>query len=322
VRVIYDLQQELQGVAPGPFTQAGPVLVREMPLANAKIEQIEDVKTICIYHRAEIQTGIDIRLDSIPDLAAGDRITVTGRVGPQKNTGGKTWSVALIASYPEDGQITQHTSPDPIFAVSHILEEEQLDLTLYVHTVFWGAHLPLMDLFIDSVLVTRFEKPDEADTRDVVYALAPYEGEEFMGSEEAAVRGKNAPFVFCAGYPHLRALRHGDDIAIHVGNRFNDWDGVDINLARMGLRTGNQYKIAVRGRVDGKAPKDATIMLQGIPGFVWKKTTALSTDAEFAFEYVLSRSEVEKWHTVRITTNTQGSSVAFFICGIEIRRME
>ncbi|MCL2224969.1 MAG: hypothetical protein FWB96_08395 [Defluviitaleaceae bacterium] len=321
--LIYDLQEALANVSAGVFAKEGPVLTREEAPSNGRIEIVEDVKTICIYDRDINATGIDIKLDEIPGLMAGDRITVTGRVGTKEPIGNKFWSVALIASFPEDGQITQHTAPDPVFAVSHILEEEQLNLTLHVHTVFWGNFEPLMDFYIDGVLITRREEitETETDTRSTVYYLEAEQDTELMGMEKAEALGKDAPFLFCWGYPTARVFKRGDATALHIGNRFRDWDGIDINIARMKLRVGNQYKITVNGRIDGDAPIGSTIMLQGIPGCVWKCNTPISSDSEFSLSHIMSRTDVEKWSAIRITTNAPGASVPFYIYSIEIVRL-
>ena len=74
---------------------------------------LEDVKILCVHSRNTNKTGIDIRLPEVPGLMAGDRITVTGRIGTNEHIGNKHWSVGLIASFPEDGQITHHAAPKP-----------------------------------------------------------------------------------------------------------------------------------------------------------------------------------------------------------------
>ncbi|MCL2578084.1 MAG: hypothetical protein FWE27_08550 [Defluviitaleaceae bacterium] len=321
--IIYDLQQALTNVDAGNFDTEGPINARYTPPTTARIEGIEDIKSICIYDRSRIESGIDIRIKDIPGVMEGDRITVTGRIGTNEMVGNKFWSVALIASYPEDGQITQHIAPSPVFSVSHTLEKAQLNLVLFVHTVFWGNYEPLMDLYIDSILVTRQEvhPEDETDTRSVVYKFEAEPDTEIMAFDTAQELGKNAPFIYCSGLPAVRIIKHGEVSAIHVGNRFNDWDGIDINIARMELHPANQYKITVTGRIDGDAPPDAIIMLQGIPGYVWKNTTAFTSNYAFTLEYIMSRSEVERWGAIRITTNAEGAAVPFFIYSIDIVRL-
>jgi hypothetical protein len=193
-----------------------------------------------------------------------------------------------------------------------------------VHTVFWGTYEPLVDFYIDCILITRQEKSadEEADTRSIVYTLDAEPNTELMGMDEAvSIGGKNAPLLFCSGHPTVRVMKHGLSVALHVKNRFNDWDGVDINIGRMNLSASNQYKVTVNGRIQGDAPIGSTIMLQGVPGYVWKCNTPFTSDSEYSLSYTMSRSDVEKWHYVRVTTNTEGASVSFYIYGIKIERL-
>lgn len=322
--VIYDLQKDLTHIDSGEFSNAGPVLAREKYSTRAKVELIEDIKTICVYNRDVVQTGIDIKLSEIPGIMPGDRITVTGRVCPKEPIGNKHWAVALIIveAFPE-GQLTQHPAPESVFSVSHILEKEQLDLTMAVHTVIWGTFQPLMDMYIDSVLITRrdMSSEGETDTRRIIYEFDGEPDSKVMGSDQAASLGRNAPYVYCSGYPDVRVFRRGDTTALHVGNRFNDWDGLDINIARMELRPGSQYQITIKGRIDGDAPAGSSIMVQGIPGYAWRSNTAVFDNEEFTLTYIMSRTEVERWGTIRITTNTTGASVSFYVYGIEVLRL-
>ena len=322
--VLYDFQEDFKDVESGEFKEGEIVSVRQDHSSASVIKVVEDVKTLLISERKSSYSGIFIRLNKIPGLMAGDRITITGRIGDEAPRG-PVWSIALLSWSVEDGHLTQHISPGPgaVFAISHILETKEIEHVFTVHTIGWGGVLsPLMDFYVDGILITRNTKVNEAeiDTRTAVYSLEEDEYIKHISTDDVDSFG-NKLLVVRSGNPIIRIFQRGDLKAIHVGTRVNDWDGVDLLISRMRLRAGNKYKILVTGRIDGNVPDGSVLMLQGIPSYGWRSNINITEDEEFTLEHVLTRSELEKWTSVRITTNGNGASVAFYIYNISIERL-
>jgi hypothetical protein len=63
-------------------------------------------------------------------------------------------------------------------------------------------------------------------------------------------------------------------------------------------------------------------MIQGIPNYDWRCITPIKKDLEFTLEHTMSRSEVEKWTSIRVTTNSIGAAVSFYVYSLEITRLE
>ncbi|MCL1843472.1 MAG: hypothetical protein FWF79_06635 [Defluviitaleaceae bacterium] len=317
--IIYDLQKVLENINAGGFVQAGAINARRRPFTTATIEIIEDVKSILVTNRENREEGLDIRLSSIPNIRAGDRITITGRIGEGIPVG-SSWSIALLA--PGGGHLVHQIAPDSVYSLSHILEPSELKLNLFVHTIGWGMLPPLMDFFVDGIIITRKEvdESQKTDTRTVVYSLSEDPGVQWADAESDSRFG-NTVLILRAGKPKLHIFRRGNANAIHVGMRFNDFDGIDINLTRMNLLPGNKYRITVTGRADGDVPEKSTIMMQGIPSYTWRSDKPITTDQEFTLQYTLNQSEVETWTAIRITTNTVGAGISFYIYNIDIVRL-
>jgi hypothetical protein len=319
--VLYDFQEDFKNVKPGEFKKSEIISVRSDPSSTSTVEEVEDVKTIFLTDRAARESGIYIHLNKIKELIAGDRITITGRIGSEAPRG-PVWSIALLSDGRKDGHLTQHISPGPgsVFALSHILDHSEVDNHFAVHTIGWGGVLqPLMDFYIDGILITRKsdEGETELDSRTVIYAMETDEMIEHIASEEIDSFGEKI-IVARSGLPIINIFPCADQKALHVGTRVNDWDGIDIMLSHLRLRPGNQYKITVKGRIDGDAPDGSVLMLQGIPSYAWRSNIAIIKDMEFTLEHTLTISELEKWTTVRITTNGFGAAVSFYIYDINI----
>jgi hypothetical protein len=303
----------------GSFGKDCSISVRVKPHTAGSVQMIEDVKTLHVNEREARESGIYIHLDEIADLQAGDTITITGRVG-EGAPSGANWSIVL--QIPGGRQIAQHIAPSPIFSLSHILEEDEIGKTLIVYTLGWGVVQPLMDFYVDGLLVTRrsITAENDIDTRTQVYSMTDDPGVQWMNAGEGNVFG-NTAMILRSGAPTIRIFKRGNTNAIHVGVRVNDFDGIDINLARMNLRLGNKYKITVTGRIDSEPPEGATIMLQSVPGYAWIYTLPIKKDMEFTLSHTLAQTEIEKWTAIRITTNTPGASVSFYVYSIDIERV-
>lgn len=317
--ILYDFQEDLKNVDLGSFDNNSIISTRRAPETNAILKAVEDVRTLHIANRVARESGIFIHLHNLAVLEAGDRITVTGRV-VEGIALGSNWSIALLSL--TDGHLTHHVAPRLLFAVSHILDPMEITQTFTVHTIGWGVVQPLMDFYVDGILITRREKTDEAeeDTRIIVYSLAEDAGAKWVNDDVPECED-SIQYVLRSGAPTIHVFKHENSTALHVKTRINDWDGVDINLRRMALRSGNHYKITVRGRVDGDIPEGSTLMLQGVPSYAWRSIIPIKKDEEFTLEHKLSRSDVEDWTFCRITSNTPGASVAFYIYDIDIVRL-
>jgi hypothetical protein len=124
-----------------------------------------------------------------------------------------------------------------------------------------------------------------------------------------------------SGNPQLKIAKRGDTNVFYVSNRFKDYDAVDIVLDTLNLAKGNKYEITIIGRVDGKPPEGALVLLQSTPGFSWLCSKFMAEDGEFNLTYTLTPSGIEKWSSVRISTNSIGASVSFYIYSIEVESL-
>jgi len=296
------------------------------------VEVVDDVKTVLVKDRADRVAGLGIPLSSLPSLKAGDRITVTGRV-PRETPAG-SWGVALVteesdARNAEECQLAQYTSPKVLFALSHILCGADLDKLIMVQTTRWGAINPIMDLYIDSIIVCRDEKYTSIteDSRTIVYSMDS-DDETRPGEVMASADTRDVADFMAAGKliksgnPDVKIFMQGNSKALYIASRVKDWDGIDINMHRLELFPGNKYQIKVVGCIDGTAPGGTIITLQGIPGFLWRNNQqVVSQNQGFTLRYTLNHAEVEQWSAIRVTTNLAGASVPFYIYSIEIKRV-
>lgn len=317
--ILFDSQEMLENAKLGEFNGSGFISVIRAPHTMAKVELVEDVKTLLLTERADRSSGIYMHLREIPNLQEGDRLTITGRVGDGVIVG-SSWSIALLAS--GGVQLSHSIAPDSVFALSHLLEASELDKTFLMHTIGWGVQAPLMDFYIDSILITRRDIAEDegADTRTTVYSLVDDPNLQWMNADGSS-SFENTLYVLRSGEPSLSVFKRGNSNAIFVTNRAKDFDGIDINLARLDLRVGNQYKVTVSGRVDGDVPEGSEITMQGIPGYNWRSNMKIHKDMEFTLVHTLTQSEVERLKALRITTNAQGASVSFFIYSIDVVRL-
>jgi hypothetical protein len=290
----------LKDASLGEFADLETLTVRKEPESTVTVEDIDGVKTILVANRADRESGICLHLGKIPELIAGDRLTITGRVedGTPHNS---NWSIALLSIY--DGYLTQHISPRSVFSLSYVLTGNELEHTFFLQTIGWGAALPTMSFYIDSILITRMDSIDtEGDTRGIVYSLADGEGS----------------IVTKCGNATIRFITHENKNALHITKRESEFDGIDINLLNLKLHKKCLYKIIVRGKIDGNAPLDSAVMLQGIPSQAWRCITIVNDNDDFTLEYTLRNIDIELWTSVRVITNTQGRGMSFFIYDIEV----
>ena len=316
MNVVFDMQSALKGV--GDISSVACLVPSGAPLPVLMPEQTEDVVSVRIQNREKHETGMGIKIAEIPGVQAGDKITLTGRV---LNAHYGAWGIALLAhtGAGETGQLAHVVAPKSIFALSYILMEEDLTRTILVNTTRWGAVNPIMDILIDNVLIFRGEEALPVDTRSIVYSLAKDPVIQSV-SEKDLQTIIITDIIRRSGTPKLKVFRRGEFNAIHVSNLYNDWDGVDISLEKLNLMKGNSYRVIVTGRVDGEVEDESEprLMLQGMPDYSWRSVKNISGNEEFTLAHTLTRSEIENWKFVRITSEKAGSRVSFYIYSIEI----
>jgi hypothetical protein len=324
MEVLFDLQHELDFL--NLNTSELIVPIGNIPPALT-MSVVDDVKTILVKDREEQIAGLGVALKELPNLREGDRITVTGRVPRESPMG--SWGVALVTEetetrLAEECQLAQSTSPKSLFSLSHILNAADLQSLIMVQTTRWGAINPVMDLYVDSILISRNKDAlvDE-DARNIVYSFDTDENLQPGGGVSANDSENNlrSDFLAQSGNPDIKIFLHEEEKAIYISERNKDWDGVDINMERLNLVRGNKYQITVTGRMDGIVPEDSIITLQGIPGYSWRNNQNMESNQNFTLTHILSHAEVDQWTTVRITTNSAGATVPFYIYSIEIKRL-
>ena len=318
---LFDLQEHLEQAPVGEITNTGFLKAHGVPLPTLSIEETDGVKSIKVSNRTLYENGAVIDLSALGDLEAGDRITVTGRV-----LGGTAtdWGIALFAGEGETNQLTQHINPEGLFSLSYILEPADVGENLMIHTTQWGIHNSDMDFFIDSILATRikaslFSDLVVRDPRDVIYSL--YNDTDLPWSPDEETAFTNTRFLRLSGVPIINLVDSGGRRSLHVMGRARDFDGLDIRVSNMTLLKGNEYHIKVKGRIDGECPENMRIMLQGLPGYLWRSVQRVSSNDEFTLEHTISGASVEKWTEVRITSDAEGAMVPFYVDLIEIRRV-
>ena len=322
--VLFDLQEKLERVSIGRLDSMHylqPIAPPSQHLPKLTVEEHDEVKFISVSGRTKNEQGISLSLGDIPELRQGDRITITGRVA--RGAPSTSWSLALFSSVGESNQLVQHLSPKSLFTLTHVLEEIELEAIFTLRTVQWGDAIPAMDIFVDSILITRAREMVTflKDEREVVYSL---QTDDYIQWTNIGVGNnfESSRFLQRSGRPTLTLFRTGLVHGIHVTNRNKDFDGVDILLERLGLMKGNEYHVQVTGRVDGDAPNYAQIMFQSVPHFSIRDNQPIYSNEPFVLNHTLRRSALEKWVMLRITTNLPGAKVSFFIDSIDIRRVE
>ncbi|MCL1842808.1 MAG: hypothetical protein FWF79_03265 [Defluviitaleaceae bacterium] len=316
--VLYDLQEELKNIKAGELPE-NPYLCAcgDTPSSLEVVEQ-DDAKTLLVKNRASVSDGISIKLPAYEGLCVGDRVTVTGRIGdgaPKTN-----WGIALNRSGNDYAHLAQHRIPtrDDLYYLTYLLEKVDLDCTLHIRTIFWGNEEACMNFYADDILITRntHDTATDTDERSIVYSLATDE------STEGFAPGVMTKYLVTSGEPMYKMIESEHGKAIHISNRVNDWDGLDIQLKPMGLKPGSNYTIRVEGRIDGHAPPEAMIMMQFLPGYVWRNPRAAYDNNEFVLTHNLSKTEVLNAEFIRITSNPPGAKMSFIISNIEIKVVE
>ena len=117
---------------------------------------------------------------------------------------------------------------------------------------------------------------------------------------------------------HIRVTVNGAERHIlHVAERTNSWDGVDI--IRDGMEAGDV--LVVEGRVDGQPPEGTQMVLGGAESpWNWAANAAISSaNQEFIFELALGDNHIQEEQFVRfrLQTNGEGATMGFFVYEIQ-----
>ncbi|MCL1997542.1 MAG: hypothetical protein FWG65_02110 [Turicibacter sp.] len=324
--IVFDLRRALDEVPEGIFH--GTDILKSLGEPKLTIINDRGVKTIRVSNRKTRENGIMISLPEMAkhyNLKANDRITVTGRIGidaPDSN-----WGMEIMRGSADwYGQLAQQITPDRLFSMSYILEEGDLGHSLWVCSNHWGDDEPTMDFSVDSILVFRAAKYVEKDIRPILYKLSDDEyiqkfddGMEIPLEERDSQKQNVGVYLRRSGTPVCFALKTERGNSISIKNRFNDWDGIDILLRPLKLKPGNQYKITIRGKIEGFVPSGATLILQGIPAYAWVDVLGVQSNESFELSCTLSQSNLEAWTACRIATNGIGGSLHIVLESIEIR---
>jgi len=316
--VLFDLREKLVKMNAGSFT--GDAFLQPLGEPSPTLFVADDggVKTVQVTNRATREDGVAILISSLAKdigLQVGDRITVTGRVAA--GAPADHWGIILRRGSLDWKQLAQQIAPQGLFSLTYLLDEADLDTVIWVHTNHWGETPPTMDFCIDSILITRWRdrRAKTADTRARVYSLATDTAIQTL-EEGTDITTTKSAFLQQSGNAAITVVKAAEGNALHVSNRVNDWDGLDIRL--LSLEPGNKYRLKITGRIDGDAPRGMLIMLQGIPVYSWEGCQRIDENKTFALSHTFSQSELETWTAVRLATNRKGTTVPFFIDTIEL----
>jgi hypothetical protein len=125
-------------------------------------------------------------------------------------------------------------------------------------------------------------------------------------------------YLFPSGNPELTIFESGGGRSVHVGNRQNDWDALDLNVSFLNLSKSGNYTITVTGAINGPATTGTLMLIQLMPGYKWRSQKAVSNNQEFTLTHKFTTEEIANIDTIRITTNDIGADVSFYIHNIII----
>lgn len=318
ILILFDLQEQLKKINAGEFPE-NPFVA---PYGNAPAAlcalEINKTKTLRITGNsgAKSKPGFRINTPAISDLNSGDRITITGRLG--EGVPKSDWAIVIDRFIDKDNYagLSQHVSPaqGELFSMTYVLDEEDLKFPLLVRSNHWGKSVEPMIFFVDSILVSR-ETSDTMfvkDSRGLIYSLANDENVQTLKP------GDVTKFLRSAGTPKYKIFEHDGKKAIKISRRINNWDGIDISLTGMNLKQGNRYTISAHGIVDGIAPKNARMMFQLLPEFIWRSELYAQDEKEFSLRHTLSATELQSTDFIRIATCDDGAKMSFSIFSVEI----
>jgi len=315
--ILFDLADALAPLAPGAFPGLAGAL---QPFGAAELTLVENADDSLSVYVAGVDSNGDgltlllTHLAAMLDLEADDAIVITGRSGANFPTADQGMMIRRSGAW---NTLVQVFNTSPAFSISHILASGDLSYNIHIHPNVWGSGvLANTSFFIDHIIISRSQDAGTVDTRDIIYHLG--QDSFIQNADLGTTTLGGTPYLQGSGAAAFTVRTYGGYNYLHMGNRSADWHGLDIMLTPMALLAGNTYTIRVSGRVDGEAPTDAAIMLQGNPGFSWGSTVALTTDGVFQISRTLTATELDTFTSIRITTNGAGASMSFFIYTIEV----
>jgi hypothetical protein len=320
ILVLYDLQNEIENYEPGKFPHSEFIEPNPNQLAKVSIEEQDGAKTVLICERTDVSDGITINMKAFDNLLPGDKLTVTGRIGGSAPSA--KWGVLIYRGDENYFLLNQHSTPasNELFYLTHLLDDADIKHQIRIRTDHWGNEKALMDFCVDDILITRNLNSTGTiiDSRDIVYSLS--RDERLREGRSIASDAEIVPsFLQTSGDPDYSLIEEGDKNIIYLRRRVHDWDGIDINIGLMALKSGNSYTITICGRPEGEVPKDAQLMMQILPGYVWRENKNVFSDTEFVLTHKLSNAEILNAENIRITTNGEGKKVSFVINNIFVR---
>jgi hypothetical protein len=310
------LQEQLKKISAGDLPQNLFVAPYGTAPAVLCAVEINKTKTLRVTGNANLKPGFIINTPSISDLLAGDRITITGRLGdgvPKSD-----WAMVIDRFFDSSNYsgLSQHVTPEhgELFSMTYLLDDDDLKFPLLIRSNHWGKSVEPMNYFVDSILVTR--ETSEAryikDARELIYSLANDENIQTLKP------GDVTRFLRSSGTPKYTIFERDGRKGMKISRRINNWDGIDISLAGMNLKQGNRYTVTVSGAIDGAAPQDARMMLQLLPEFIWRSEIKARDDNEFTLRHTLSAMELQTTEFIRIASCDDGAKMSFNIFKIEI----
>jgi len=113
----------------------------------------------------------------------------------------------------------------------------------------------------------------------------------------------------------------GDVLELLIANRGADWHGLDIQFYQLvdaGILAGSgTYTVYVEGR--GGEGSAGLFMLQGLPGWSWGATVALTPNANFVhYREIIMGGD---WNTFRLTTNAMAAGTDIIVTSIEVKNI-
>ena len=326
--ILFDLQDNLAKMKSGASLVCGFLLPGGEAMPQLDIAEIDNVKFVNVTNRTKISDGAVLMLDSLEDaVLPGDRVVITGRLA--RNVPNEGWGISLFSveergggeSPKEGAQLTQQIAPKGMYTLSYQIGAGESLYALHIQTTQWRSYVPIMDFTIDSILVTRITDCTEAikDRRGLVYSLNRDTILQSAPDKEPLDEG--TIYLRRSGTPVISAVKNDKRNILRLDNRTKDYDGLDLRLEELELIRGNEYKVTVTGYADGETGEDAQITFQGLPGFTWRGTQPLVSNAPFKLEYILGKSTVGKWTDLRITTNMAGAACPLVIQSIDIVRI-
>ena len=320
ILVLYDLQDDLKNMSEGPLPQNGYVAPWGDTPADFNVVRVGPVKTIHVTNRKQVYDGLAVYVPSMTKLWPEDRITVTGRIGMGASK--SDWSMAIDKYDGDYTTLSQHLAPDQseLFSISYLLDVADLDNPIIVHSDDWGKRVDPIDFYVDSILITRDVKDKSMviEERKEIYSLAKDSNILTLNP------GDVTDFIQTSGAPKYEVSEKDSKKRIRIFGRMNNWDGLDILLKKMNLKPGNRYTLHVKGRIDGLAPPRSELMLQIVPGYIWRSEEAVVDNQPFTLSHTFSIMELQNAEAVRVASNVPGSDMAFYIDEIVIssRKLE